>query len=138
MFNADFLAGVLVLGLTFAAALVLATLTGLDPTMTLVGLALTVWGLVAIWERRLSKRIEKPEVQPIQIDWADKLNDTDFAADGEQTRLALADMELTPESALGRRFVFATEHEASDGDIWFEGTFMQDDGGIVIRADQPV
>lgn len=138
MFNTDFLAGLLVMALTFAAALALATLTGIDPTWTLVGLALAVLALAAAWERRLSRRHPAPEIQPIRVDWEDKLTDTDFAADGEVTRLSLAERRLTPEAALGRAFVFATEHAESGGDIWFEGTFARDGDRIVIRATEPV
>ena len=138
MFNTDFLAGMLVLGLTFAAALALASLTGIDPTWTLVGLAAAVWGLAALWERRLSSRLPETEVQPIRVDWNDKLNDTDFASGGEDTRLSLSDLGLTPETALDQSFVFATEHSESGGDILFEGTFADDGDRIVIRATEPV
>lgn len=138
MFNTDFLAGLLVMALTFAAALALATLTGISPTWTLVGLALAVWAGAAILERRMSRRMAEPEVQPIRVDWDDKLNDTDFAADGDLTRLSLADRRLTPETALGQSFVFATKHTSFNGDIWFEGAFTRDGDRIVIRADAPV
>lgn len=138
MFNTDFLAGLLVLGLTFAGALALAALTGFDPTWTLIGLAGLIWGLFALWERRLTRRMDRPEASPIHVDWEDRLNETDFRADGDLTRLDLEQHGLTAETAVGRNFVFATEHEASGGDIWFEGRFTRDAGGVVIRAREPV
>lgn len=138
MFSPEFLVGLLALGLTFAAALILSSLTGLDPTLTLVGFALAAWGLAALYERRLSRKLVEPDAQPIRVDWEDRLSDTDFAADGEATRLSLGDLGLTPETALGQEFIFETEHETSNGDIWFEGSFIREGDRIVIRATEPV
>lgn len=134
----EFLAGLFALALTFAGALALAALTGINPTWTLIGLALLVWALFALWERRLSRREAEPETQPIHVDWDDKLTETDFSADGETTALDLKERGLTPETAIGQAFVFATEHESADGDIWFEGQFLRDGDRIVIRATEPV
>ena len=138
MFNPEFLLGLLALGLTFAGALALSALTGIDPTWTLVSLTVLVFALFVVWERRLSRRGATPDVDPIHVDWQDKLSDTDFAIEGEHTLQALKSRGLTPQTALGQSFVFATEHEGSDGDIWFEGQFVRDGDRIVIRATEPV
>ena len=138
MFNPDFLLGLLVLGLTFAGALALSALTGINPTWTLVSLTALVFALFVLWERRLSRRGASPEVDPIHVDWEHRLSETDFAIDDEQILVDLRTRGLTPQTALGQTFVFATEHEGSKGDIWFEGHFVRDGNRIVIRATEPV
>jgi hypothetical protein len=138
MFNPEFLLGLLVLGLTFAGALALSAMTGIGPTWTLISVAVLVFAIFALWERRLSRWGAKPEVEPIHVDWKDKLSETDFPADSEQVIEELQSRGLTPQTALGQSFVFATEHEDSDGDIWFEGHFVRDGDRIVIRATEPV
>lgn len=138
MFNTDFLAGLLVLVLTVAGALALGSLTGVNSTMTLVTLAGAVWGLAWVWERRMRRAVDLPEEQPIHVDWEDRLTATDFGSDGELTTLDLATLDLTPETALGRTFVFATEEGDPPQDIWFEGRFVRDGDRIVIRAADPI
>lgn len=134
----EFLVGLLALGLTFTGALLLAAWTGLDPTYSLIGVAIAAWGVFALWERRLSRDLDPGDVQPIHVDWDDRLTDTDFAADGADTARDLADRGLTADTAVGQSFVFATEHAHSGGDIWFEGEFLRSDDRIVIRATEPV
>ena len=138
MFNPEFLLGLLVLGLTFAGALALSAMTGIGPTWTLISVAVLVFALFVLWDRRLSRRGTTPKADPIHVAWENRLSDTDFAVEGEQTLEDLKSRGLTPQTALGQTFVFATEHEGSDGDIWFEGHFVRDGDWIVIRATEPV
>ncbi|MBT8417194.1 MAG: hypothetical protein KJO42_07110 [Silicimonas sp.] len=137
MFDQNFLLGALVLALTVLAAFALAALTGLDPTLTVVGTAAAVWGIAALIERR-GRPDPADEPSPILVAWEDKLSDTDFAADGPDTLADLQARDLTPETAIGQMLIFATEHETSNGDIWFEGQFIRDGDRIVIRATEPV
>ena len=131
----EFFAGLLALALTFAAALALAVLTGVSPTWTLIATALLIWGAVAYAARR-SNQNAQPPTNPIQVDWKDRLNDTDFAL-GHATERDLNDTGKTPETALGDALVFATRDDTGT-EIWFEGVLIRDGDQILIRATEPV
>ena len=138
MFDTAFLAGLAGLALTFALALWVASATGLDPTLTLVGFAAGIWALFWLIERRIRP---DPSDAPtaIRVDWAQRLTETTFDAEGDETKRDLDALGHSPHTAIGQRMVFATEHESAGGDIWFEGTFEADgDGRIIIRATDPV
>lgn len=138
MFDPVFLAGMAVLAITFATAIWIASLTGFDPTLTLVVFAALIWGLFWLLERRMrGTSTEKPT--PVRIDWQNRLNPTDFVATGKTTQEDLATLGLTLDAAIGQRLLFATEHEGSNGDIYFEGDILRtDDNSIIVRATEPV
>jgi len=131
----EFFAGLLALALTFAAALFVATLTGLDPTWTLTAMAGLILATVAFVLRR-NMRQSSPPADPLDVDWSDRLTDTDFAL-SDTTSNALDARGTPAQSVLGTTLVFATRDDTGT-EIWFEGTLVPEDDEILIRATEPV
>ena len=92
-----------------------------------MSLAAVAWVIMHFYEKSLLKDLGD-EQPAIYCEWENRLNETDFRF-SQFTVRDLTDLGFTPETALGKSFVFHTEPSLDCPDYYFEGMIMKDQSG---------
>ena len=133
-FDKNFWFGAVVFIALIAFSFALAKLFQLSFVLVFLGAVVLLWVVLDARVKRLLRT--SPKEDPIiYCEWEDRINELDFDANQESTRIGFEEIGLTLNQAVGKTYSFHTEPSTNIGDLYFEGIVIRDDTNkIVIRA----